>query len=117
MLNGFTFTLGYSRAMMAESALDQKLGTLLKMDEEAFDSWVACWRRFSIILGVGPKPHRHDHKVVSHAACSRPPQRPGKNSPKAVGPSSAVRIMLKRPAASQHSPRWKGLLRQGQPRL
>jgi len=35
-LNGFTFTLGYSRAMMAEAALDQKLGTLLKMHEEAF---------------------------------------------------------------------------------
>jgi len=33
---GFTFTLGYSRAMMAEAALDQKLGTLLKMHEEAF---------------------------------------------------------------------------------
>jgi len=35
-LNGFTFTLGYSRAMMVEAALDQKLGTLLKMHEEAF---------------------------------------------------------------------------------
>ncbi len=35
-LNGFTFTLGYSRAMMAEAALDQKLGTLLKMHEDAF---------------------------------------------------------------------------------
>jgi transposase len=35
-LNGFTFTLGYSRAIMAEAALDQKLGTLLKMHEEAF---------------------------------------------------------------------------------
>jgi len=35
-LNGFAFTLGYSRAMMAEAALDQKLGTLLKMHEEAF---------------------------------------------------------------------------------
>jgi transposase len=33
---GFTFTLGYSRAMMAEAALDQKLGTLLRMHEEAF---------------------------------------------------------------------------------
>jgi transposase len=29
-------TLGYSRALMAEAALDQKLGTLLKMHEEAF---------------------------------------------------------------------------------
>src|ERR1051325_4793602 len=28
---GFTFTLGYSRMMMAESALNQKLGTLLRM--------------------------------------------------------------------------------------
>lgn len=35
-LNGFTFTLGYSRTMMAEAALDQKLGTLLKMHEETF---------------------------------------------------------------------------------
>ncbi len=35
-LNGFTFTLGSSRTMMAEAALDQKLGTLLKMHEEAF---------------------------------------------------------------------------------
>jgi hypothetical protein len=33
---GFTLTLGYSRAMMAEAALDQKLGTLLRMHEEAF---------------------------------------------------------------------------------
>ncbi len=33
---GFTFTLGYSRAMMAEAALDQTLGTLLRMHEEAF---------------------------------------------------------------------------------
>jgi transposase len=33
---GFTFTLGYSRMMMAEAALDQRLGTLLRMHEEAF---------------------------------------------------------------------------------
>ena len=33
---GFSFTLGYSRAMMAEAALDQRLGTLLRMHEEAF---------------------------------------------------------------------------------
>ena len=33
---GFTFTLGYSRMMMAEAALDQKLATLLRMHEEAF---------------------------------------------------------------------------------
>jgi transposase len=33
---GFTFTLGYSRMLMAEAALDQKLGTLLRMHEEAF---------------------------------------------------------------------------------
>jgi transposase len=33
---GFVFTLGYSRMMMAEAALDQKLGTLLRMHEEAF---------------------------------------------------------------------------------
>jgi transposase len=34
---GFTFTLGYSRMMMAEAALDQKLGTLLRMHEQAFE--------------------------------------------------------------------------------
>jgi hypothetical protein len=33
-LNGFTFALGYRRAMMAEAALDQKLGTLLKRGSE-----------------------------------------------------------------------------------
>jgi transposase len=33
---GFAFTLGYSRMLMAEAALDQKLGTLLRMHEEAF---------------------------------------------------------------------------------
>jgi transposase len=33
---GFVLTLGYSRTMMAEAALDQKLGTLLRMHEEAF---------------------------------------------------------------------------------
>ncbi len=33
---GFTFTLGYSRTMMAEAAVDQRLGTLLRMHEEAF---------------------------------------------------------------------------------
>ena len=35
-ISGFTFTLGFSRAMMAEAALDQKLGTLLWLHEEAF---------------------------------------------------------------------------------
>ena len=35
-LSGFTFTLGYSRMMVAEAALDQKVGTLLRMHEEAF---------------------------------------------------------------------------------
>ena len=35
-LSGFVFTLGHSRAMMAEAALNQKLGTLLRMHEEAF---------------------------------------------------------------------------------
>jgi transposase len=33
---GFVLTLGYSRTMMAEAALNQKLGTLLRMHEEAF---------------------------------------------------------------------------------
>ena len=36
MLWGFTITLGYSRRMMAEAATDQKLGTLLRMHEKAF---------------------------------------------------------------------------------
>lgn len=35
-LSGFTFTLGYSRMMMAEAALNEKLGTVLRMHEEAF---------------------------------------------------------------------------------
>lgn len=35
-VSGFTFTLGYSRIMVAEAALDQKLCTLLRMHEEAF---------------------------------------------------------------------------------
>jgi len=34
---GFTITLGYSRRMMAEAATDQKLGTLLRMHEAAFN--------------------------------------------------------------------------------
>ena len=33
---GFTFTLGHSRRMVAEAALDQKIGTLLRMHEAAF---------------------------------------------------------------------------------
>lgn len=33
---GFALTLGYSRILLAEAALDQKLGTLLRMHEEAF---------------------------------------------------------------------------------
>lgn len=32
----FTFTLGYSRMLIASAAVDQKLGTLLRMHEEAF---------------------------------------------------------------------------------
>ena len=39
MLWGFTITLGYSRMMMAEAATDQKLGTLLRMHEAAFQQW------------------------------------------------------------------------------
>jgi transposase len=38
---GFTMTLGYSRRMMACSALDQKLSTLLRMHESAFYEWGA----------------------------------------------------------------------------
>lgn len=38
---GFTITLGYSRRMWAEGALDQKLGTLLRMHEAAFQEWGA----------------------------------------------------------------------------
>lgn len=33
---GFSFTLGYGRSMMAEAAVGQRLGTLLRMHEEAF---------------------------------------------------------------------------------
>jgi transposase len=35
-LSGFVFTLGYSRAISAEAALDQKLATLLRLHETAF---------------------------------------------------------------------------------
>jgi transposase len=38
---GFTMTLGYSRRMWAQAALDQKLGTLLRMHEAAFRAWGA----------------------------------------------------------------------------
>ena len=38
---GFTITLGYSRRMWAQGALDQKLGTLLRMHEAAFREWGA----------------------------------------------------------------------------
>jgi transposase len=38
---GFTMTLGYSRRMWAQAALDQKLGTLLRMHEAAFQEWGA----------------------------------------------------------------------------
>jgi transposase len=34
---GFVLTLGYSRVMIAEAALDQKLGTLLRLHERAFE--------------------------------------------------------------------------------
>jgi transposase len=36
---GFVITLGYSRRMWAQAALDQKLGTLLRMHEAAFQTW------------------------------------------------------------------------------
>jgi transposase len=45
---GFTMTLGYSRRMMASSALDQKLSTLLRMRESAFYEWERCRTRFSM---------------------------------------------------------------------
>lgn len=35
-LSGFVFTLGYSRAISAEAALDQRLATLLRLHETAF---------------------------------------------------------------------------------
>jgi transposase len=38
---GFAITLGYSRRMWAQAALDQKLGTLLRMHEAAFRDWGA----------------------------------------------------------------------------
>jgi transposase len=36
---GFAITMGYSRRMWASAALDQKLGTLLRMHEAAFQEW------------------------------------------------------------------------------
>ena len=38
---GFAITLGYSRRMWAQAAVDQKLGTLLRMHEGAFAEWGA----------------------------------------------------------------------------
>ena len=38
---GFTMTLGYSRRMFAAAAVDQKLGTLLRMHQSAFYEWGA----------------------------------------------------------------------------
>jgi transposase len=38
---GFTITSGYSRRMFASAAVDQKLGTLLRMHEAAFFEWGA----------------------------------------------------------------------------
>jgi transposase len=38
---GFTITLGYSRRLWAQAALDQKMGTLLRMHEAAFQEWGA----------------------------------------------------------------------------
>lgn len=38
---GFAITLGYSRRMWADAALDQRLGTLLRMHEGAFQHWGA----------------------------------------------------------------------------
>jgi hypothetical protein len=38
---GFTLTLGYSRRLWAQAALDQTLGTLLRMHEAAFAEWGA----------------------------------------------------------------------------
>jgi transposase len=38
---GFAITLGYSRRLWSEAALDQKLGTLLRMHEAAFSEWGA----------------------------------------------------------------------------
>jgi len=49
LLWDFTFTLGHSRAMMAAAALDQKLGTLLGLHEEAFEQ-----------LGGGPEDILYD---------------------------------------------------------
>jgi transposase len=39
MIWGFAITMGYSRRLWAEAALDQKLGTLLRMHESAFREW------------------------------------------------------------------------------
>jgi transposase len=39
MVWGFAITMGYSRRLWAEAALDQKLGTLLCMHESAFCEW------------------------------------------------------------------------------
>jgi transposase len=55
---GFAFTLGYSRMMMAEAGLDQKLGTLLRMHEEAFRSWAEFRKRScrGCVRRIGRRP-------------------------------------------------------------
>ena len=49
-LSGFVFTLGYSRAMVGEAALDQRLATLLRLHEAAFHA-----------LGGVPQEILYDH--------------------------------------------------------
>ena len=38
---GFTITLGYSSWIMAEDETEEKLGTLLSMQEASFNEWGA----------------------------------------------------------------------------
>jgi transposase len=54
---GFAFTLGYRRTMMAEAALDQKLGTLLRMREQSGDVEVHFGCERIAVHGSAPRKY------------------------------------------------------------
>lgn len=73
-LHGFTFTLGYSRRMVAEAALDQKLGALLRLHEAAFQQIggvpeeILYDRRKTVWLGTDERGEIIGHPVFKDFA-------------------------------------------------
>ncbi len=63
-LSGFVFTLGFSRASVSIAGVDQKLGTLLRMHEEAFQQLggvpdeILYDRMKTVVLGTEVGPDR-----------------------------------------------------------